>query len=268
MKGYSLTYIFHDCFVYEDEAVVIVFDFWKDPLDNGNAENPPLLDLFKVDKAKYVVVSHHHKDHFTRRIFLWQKMFPDLNYIVSADVYRTVKYMFREDSVYGGFRPDASKVTVLKPGERYEDGILTVEAFGSTDIGNSYAVESQGRKVFHAGDLNAWLWLDESTEKEVREAREQYEKIVADIKSRYERFDLVMFPVDSRIGREYWWGAGYFVRQILTDLFVPMHFELADSEEELTKRHLDAGAFRHYANQDHGDCLLLTGTRSRYLSTR
>ncbi len=33
-----LTYIWHDCFLFEDERVAIVFDFWRDPMigEEGN----------------------------------------------------------------------------------------------------------------------------------------------------------------------------------------------------------------------------------------
>lgn len=267
MTLYTLTYIYHDCFLFETEKAVIIFDFWKDPLSKEeDSESPPMMGEFSHSKNIYIIISHHHKDHFSKRIFLWKKVIPNIQFIISKDTYKAVKYMLKEGGNYQGYRPDLNSVHVLTPGEIYFDSVLKVTAFGSTDIGNSYAVEIGERKIFHAGDLNAWLWLDESSEAEIKESRNKYMQIIDKIKSEFPAFDLVMFPVDSRIGREYWWGAKYFVREILTKLFVPMHFELADSEDEKERRRIDAAAFNFYSRSDYGAYLQLASTRSRYMT--
>ena len=59
---------------------------------------------------------------------------------------------------------DPSSVIAMSDFDHYEDEIISVNTFPSTDIGNSYAVTIAGRTIFHAGDLNAWIWKDESTE--------------------------------------------------------------------------------------------------------
>ncbi|MCH5213606.1 MAG: MBL fold metallo-hydrolase [Muribaculaceae bacterium] len=268
MGAYTLTYIYHDCFLLEPDAeTAVLFDYWKDPLaDSTNKDFPPLLERLKSKKRVYIIVSHHHKDHFSRRIFLWAKELPDVRYIVSEDVFKAVKYMFTEGSTYAGYRPPRESLTVLKPGESFNDGCLLVKAYRSTDIGNSYAVETAELKVFHAGDLNAWLWIDESTPDEVEEARNNFTEIISEIKADYPAFDVAMFPVDSRIGREYWWGAKYFVNAVDVDLFVPMHFELTEVEGFELRHRLDAGAFELYARGSYGSYLFLQQTRSRYRS--
>lgn len=267
MSRFSVKYIYHDCFLVETASASFLFDYWKDPLSVGqNKDFPPLLAEINKDKPLYILVSHHHKDHFTKRIFLWDTLFPNVHYIISHDVYKAVQYLFNTDGNYRGQKPDINKVNVLSPGEKYSDSTVKIVAFGSTDIGNSYALETDGLRIFHAGDLNAWLWLDESTPEEVEEARTSYIEIVTEIKADFPQFDLVMFPVDSRQGREYWWGAKYFVDSILTSLFLPMHFELVLSEEEKEQRRIDAAAFTFFARKDYGEYLQLASTRSLYLS--
>ena len=267
MSGYSLTYIYHDCFMLETAEAVIIFDYWKDPLSKGkNKDFPPLLEEINPEKQIYILVSHHHKDHFTRRVFLWQKVFPKLIYIISEDTFKSIKYLLKEGSTYRGPKPLQESVHVLKAGETYRNDIVSIRAFASTDIGNSYALEIGEKRFFHAGDLNAWLWLDESSEDEIESARNAYEKIISEIRNEYQRFDLVMFPVDSRLGRDFWWGAKYFVNHIFTDLFVPMHFELVLSEDEKEQRRIDAAAFNLFARSDYGAYLQLGSTRSRYIS--
>lgn len=269
MQGYSLTYIYHDCFVYENEAVILIFDYWKDPLAPPEGKDfPPFLKNLDRNKFIYVFVSHHHKDHFSRRIFLWAREFPNISYIISPDVFKAVKYMLSAGGTYSGYQPPSDKVFVLSPGESYQDDLLKVKAFPSTDIGNAYAISCYGKIIFHAGDLNAWLWIDESTNEEIEEARKSYTSIVNDIQKEFPYFDLVMFPVDSRLGREYWWGAKYFVDHISTALFVPMHFELVLAEEDKIPRRIDASAFNSFARSDFGAYVQLAASRSRYLTTQ
>lgn len=265
--GYSLTYIYHDCFLLETKDAVMIFDYWKDPLSGVDKENPPLLDLIHADKPIYVLVSHHHKDHFTRRIFLWQKRFPSMRYIISRDVAKSVKYMLNENGTYTGFRPKLGSVTILSEGETYEDPYVKVKAFGSTDIGNSYVLESSGYTFFHAGDLNAWTWIEESKREEVDKAREDFMIIVEKIRRDYQMLDVVMFPVDSRQGSEYWWGALHFIECIEANLFVPMHFELVLDEKDKLPRRLDAAAFHLYSSSRCREYLQLGCTRSRYIKT-
>ena len=45
-----------------------------------------------------------------------------------------------------------------------------------------------------------------------------------DIKKIADSFDVVMFPVDGRIGNGYTRGARQFIEQFKVGLFIPMHF--------------------------------------------
>lgn len=252
----TLTYVYHDCFVLESAEAMIVFDYWRSGSRGADADGLPwfLERLRGGAKRLYVVVSHHHKDHFVKGIFSWREKLPDVptHYILSRDTERSVRYMLRPGSTYPG-RVDPEQYTVLGPGDVFDDGRVRVRAFGSTDIGNSYLVEIGGRVVFHAGDLNAWMWKDESTAAEVQEAISAYEAVLEDVAAAAPELDLAMFPVDSRIGRDYWEGARRFVRRIDVRRFVPMHFELADDAAELEQRHRDAVDFAAYAHPDRGD---------------
>lgn len=263
---YSLTYIYHDCFILETENAVVIFDYWKDPLSGRDKDWPPLLDLLPKGKDIYVVISHHHKDHFSRRVFLWQQRFSGIRYIISEDVAKSVRYMLKEEgSTYKGYRPEKDSVTVLAPGETYEDGRIRIKAYRSTDIGNSYALDTDGKSFFHAGDLNAWTWIDESTQEEIQTSRLQFTEIVEEIRKEFRKFDVVMFPVDSRQGTDYWWGARYFIEQISAELFIPMHFELVMDEKDKTQRRIDAAAFAAYYHSNCRQYLQLGSTRSRYI---
>ena len=51
-----------------------------------------------------------------------------------------------------------------------------------------------------------------------------------DIRKITDYFDLVMFPVDGRIGNGYTLGARQFIERFKVKLFVPMHFVMSGFE--------------------------------------
>jgi len=233
----------------------MLFDYWRDPRyeDDPQCAMPPLLDDLPDDRPLYVFVSHHHKDHLNTGIFSWQERFGRIHYVMSKDTARFCRRYLRDDSIWRGPKVSADKVTVLKPGERWSDGTMEVCAFGSTDTGCSYLLRIGGESIFHAGDLNAWIWKDESTPAEVATDLRRYEAILKDIAAESPEIGYVMFPVDSRIGTDYFTGARMFAELIRVGHFFPMHFELADTDEELRQRHKDAIAFGSYARKDYGE---------------
>lgn len=259
---HKLTYIWHDCFLLQWEAGSIVFDYWTMP-GVRKGEYPPFLDSLDIDKPLYVVVSHHHKDHYTSDIFKWAVRIPKIHFILSADTASAARPYINSGSMYKGIKVDASKVTVLKAGDYVEFPGLRVEAFGSTDIGNSYLLNVGGKKVFHAGDLNAWLWKDESTAEEVSEALDSFLQIVETIREASASIDICMFPVDSRIGTDYYEGARRFVRRIDVKTFIPMHLALGD-EQERRGRIADAMRFELYANSRRGQYIGLVSTGAAF----
>lgn len=243
----TLKYIYHDCFVYGSSQMNVIFDYRADPWGGDR-----FLDEIDTALPLYVVVSHHHKDHFTPRIFDWARRFPKIHFILSKDTARAVNYILKPNSTYlGPHRVDRSKVSVLRPGEVFEDENLRIEAYGSTDIGNSYMLRTpRGRNIFHAGDLNAWVWKDESTPAEIKAAIRDFEAILARIVPR--RIDLAMFPVDARLGRDYWEGAYRFLRKFQVGMFISMHFALQTGLDECARFAAAATDFSRYANPQYG----------------
>ncbi len=248
----ELTYIWHDCFVVRTHGAVLIFDYWRDASTAGAKpvdESPRFLDDIEADTPVYVFVSHRHKDHFNKAIFRWGERFRDIHFIISHDTAKFIRYMLRPEGTYAGYKPNPSMVTEMKPGNVYKDRLLRVDAFNSTDTGNSYLVTIGGKRLFHAGDLNVWVWKDEATRAQIAAAMRDYCSILDDIQrvTKGESIDLVMFPVDSRLGRDYWEGAAVFMYRIPVRVFVPMHFCLAETPELAEQRLDDACRFADYA---------------------
>ena len=232
----TLTYVFHSCFVLETHKSILIFDYWLDL----NGVVPPFL---KKDKPVYVFSSHFHEDHFNRAIFEWRKQREGITYILSKDIYKHRRANKEDADVW------------LAKGGTWSDGTISVWALGSTDSGVSWIVETEARpevkRIFHAGDLNNWyakFLSDENPDMqrysfEMEEAfnpvshEKQFLGELKDIRKVTDSFDVVMFPIDGRIGRSssarllpsgrkngYTLGARQFIERFKIGLFVPMHF--------------------------------------------
>jgi len=219
----KLTYIYHSGFVIEGKACTILIDFFKDTDRNGKGK---VYDYFLKRPGKlYVLASHFHPDHFNRNILRWKDKRDDITYIFSDDILQNNRAK-AEDAVY------------LSKFETYQDEMIRVKTYGSTDIGVSFLIEVEDKTIFHAGDLNNWHWREESTREESDEYELHFQRELEDITKEVKCVDVAMFPVDPRLGKDYMLGAEQFLDKIKVGLFVPMHF---GNEYE------KANAFKNYS---------------------
>lgn len=218
----KLTYIYHSGYVIEGEQCAIILDYFK---DSRNQYTDRFLSSFPG--KLYVLSSHWHPDHFSKEILKWKNIRTDIQYIFSKDILK--KRLASQD--------DAS---FLRKGDHWRDEHITVKAFGSTDVGISFLIETEGKMIFHAGDLNNWHWDEESTPEEIQAAERHFLKELTLLADEVKHLDLAMFPVDCRLGKNYMRGAEQFVDAIQTDLFAPMHFG---------ETYKEANAFREYAEK-------------------
>ena len=85
-------------------------------------------------------------------------------------------------------------------------------------------IEAEGKTLFHAGDLNNWHWMDESTEEKWKGEEQKFLNELRVINKEYKKIDIVMFPIDPRLGKEYMRGGIQFINAIQISTFTPMHF--------------------------------------------
>ena len=207
----KLTYIYHSGFAIEAEEVTIIIDYYQDSSETHPDQGVVHDYLLQRPGKIYVLSTHFHADHFNRDILAWKERRPDIIYLFSRDILAQKKASKAEGNY-------------IRKSQVYKDDQLRIEAFGSTDAGISYLIDVQGLRIFHAGDLNNWHWSEESTEKEVRKAEGDFLAEVKLLQAKAPAIDVVMFPVDSRLGKDYFRGATQFVERIKTSIFVPMHF--------------------------------------------
>ena len=236
----ELTYIFHSGFTIETERCILVFDYWMDPADVMSC-------ILTAQKPIYVFSSHSHPDHFTRKIFAWKEKKDNITYILSKDIQKHKRAQKEEADVW------------LAKGGTWEDENIKVIATGSNDSGVSWIVETCGKRIFHAGDLCNWYarFLAEENVPETVESEEfgrinpkaeekmflgelkDIERVLKTLPPRplerglggeADSFDLVMFPVDGRVGNGYTLGARQFIERFNVGMFVPMHFVMSGFE--------------------------------------
>lgn len=217
----QLTYIFHSCFALEPDNCILIFDYWLDPCNVMNR-------FITTKKRVYVFASHFHEDHFTRDIFKWREDGINVIYILSKDILKHRRANKEDADVW------------LAKGGTWEDENIKVTATGSNDSGVSWIVQVGGKLIFHAGDLCNWYARFLSDEKvpdkiiseefkEINPIAEEKRFIgeLKDVKKITNRFDIVMFPVDGRIGNGYTLGARQFIERFNVKLFIPMHFVMS-----------------------------------------
>lgn len=192
-----VVFVFHSCFVVELEKSVLIFDYY------GEGRLPE----FSGEKQVYFLNSHGHEDHFKREIWGLRSRYPQAVYVMSRDI--RVRKEEREDWM-----------VFVRAREEYEVGEFRVRTLRSTDMGVAFVVETEGKRIYHAGDLNWWHWEGED--------KAWNNNMAANYKREVDRlskvvFDAAFVPLDPRLSGAYTWGMRYFLEKTETRHVFPMH---------------------------------------------
>lgn len=198
------TYLHHSSFAIFGESANLLIDYFD------HKDFPELPKELFDGKPLYVLSSHGHHDHFSRKLLEFPEKYG-------------AKLIFAKHTALAAGRTDVP-FTVLDSGDHYDDGTLKIDAYGSTDEGISFFIELDKKRIFHAGDLNNWHWQEESTKEEIDEAAEWYHRELAAIVKDHPEMDVVFFAVDPRMVKDIGRGAKEFLDAISCKVFVPMHF--------------------------------------------
>ena len=213
----DIYYLYNSGFAVETGGDALIFDYYR-----GSLNRPWRMPLDKSPggyRGVYVFASHAHGDHYSREIFKWLSERGDIRYILSDDIKPAVP------SSASMAKDGSPAFAYMREGDRVNVGSLCVTAYGSTDAGVSFHVATEdGTSIFHAGDFNYWHWRDESTDAEVAEADAMFTDILNKIRAGVGKIDVAFFPVDPRMGDDYYRGAIRFCEATRPALLVPMHF--------------------------------------------
>ena len=200
----KITYIHHSSFMAELEHTALLFDYFE-------GERPEIPE----DKPLFVFASHRHGDHFSRSIFDLSDGRRKVTYVLSDDIWRRQV----PEELLG-------RTTFMGPGESgcLADGAgqpLEIEAFKSTDEGVAFLIKAEGQVIYHAGDLNNWVWEGEP-EKDNQRMSENYHKELAKLAGRH--IDVAFMLIDPRQEKDFYLGMDDFMRMVGADVVFPMHF--------------------------------------------
>lgn len=204
----KITYYYQSGFSVELDHCVLVFDYWQEPLKTWSA-----------DKPVYVFVSHEHIDHYNPEIFKLK------------DHYQTVYYVLARTCPDV---PEDVQATIVKHNQVVSVGDALVKTYFSTDAGVAYAVEIEGKRFLHFGDLNWWNWKDKpDTINDWQE--KQFKKTLAKIQQ--DTYDVAFGPaLDPRTDDAYGYGMSEFLTNCQVGVVFPMHFF---EQTELVSRYID-----------------------------
>lgn len=116
--------------------------------------------------------------------------------------------------------------TMVSPCESYElpqgQSLFT---YRSTDQGVAFLIQDGQQLFYHAGDLNDWVW-EEETDSYNRQMTGSYRKQIALLSKQLNGRPLTaaFVVLDPRQEKDYDRGLLYFLQQIPCDCVYPMHY--------------------------------------------
>lgn len=207
----KITYISHSGFLIEWENCYWLFDYFKGE-----------IPVMNPDKKLFVFVSHKHEDHYNPDIFHLSKSNKDVQYLLSSDI----KLGDKEINKLGLDSDLLNCVHSIKPCGKYEcfdqdNNIIAVNTLKSTDCGVAFLLHYQGRTIYHSGDLNLWLWKDE-TKQYNNNMKANFDKEMKALKDI--TIDIALVPLDPRQEECYYKGLKGLLDVAKVRYVFPMHY--------------------------------------------
>lgn len=208
-------YIGHSGFLVEMEQFYLLFDYYEGE-----------LPVFHQGKRIFVFVSHKHQDHYNRDIWKLKDSYQDVCFVLSKEV----PFSARQRELLGISEADCKRVIRVRANQRYvveyqDESVIQIDTFKSTDLGVAYLVSCEECRIYHAGDLNRWVWKGESDDWN-QEMTKKYSQQLEELKQKLgsDRISIAFLPVDPRQEEEAFGGICEFLEKIAVDRIFPMHF--------------------------------------------
>ncbi|MDD3368793.1 MAG: MBL fold metallo-hydrolase [Lachnospiraceae bacterium] len=202
----KITYIEHSGFLVELENTYLLFDYYKGKI-------PALVP----EKKLFIFASHKHPDHYNFEIWKWKDDEPKPLYVLSKDCKPSAK---RKEAL-GITDLETDRVCYVAPNQNYDFPGIKIQTLRSTDEGVAFAVACEGKDIYHAGDLNLWVWREESKTYN-EEMEKNFWKEMNQLSGRH--FDLAFVPLDPRQEEDAFGGMDAFCQTAQADHIFPMHF--------------------------------------------
>lgn len=207
----KITYIGHSGFLIELEDVCFLFDYYKGDI-------PEISE----GKALVIFVSHKHADHYNPEIFRLVEKYPKVQFVISKDVrlkWKLLEYKEKnidlESHIFAASK-NMEQSIMLSNGKE-----LKLETLKSTDEGVAYFLTYCEKTIYHAGDLNLWIWEGESKQYN-NNMRKAYFTELEKLKDK--KIDIAFVPLDPRLEKHAFEGLASFMEYTESNCVFPMHF--------------------------------------------
>lgn len=221
----KVTFVKHSSYFVELQRCCLLFDYYE-------GEVP------QTEKPLYVFASHSHSDHFSPAVFDLPRKNRETFYLLSDDI--------PADSVPEAFQ---NQVLFLSPHQTCALGEVKVAALESTDVGVAFLVQCEGKLLYHAGDLNCWVW-DGAPRYQNDQMKEQYRQELEFLRGR--KIDVAFVPLDPRQEHDFDLGMKMFFEAADAKCVFPMHmwedysvvplFKSTPGYEDYARRLVDVSA--------------------------
>lgn len=192
----KVTFIYHSSYFVELDHCCLLFDYYQG-------------DIPQVGKPLYVFASHSHPDHFSPAIFQLAGEEREVHYLLSDDISpRQVPEKLRDQATFVG------------PRSFCQVGPLKVATLRSTDMGVAFLVQCEGKCIYHAGDLNCWVW-DGAPRFQNDQMRQLYQQELELLRDK--DIDVAFVPLDPRQEADFDLGMKYFFEAGGAQHVFPMH---------------------------------------------
>ena len=206
-----VTYIGHSGFLIEWENCYWLFDYYTGEI--------PALDY---KKKLMIFSSHKHGDHFNPEIFRLDGRCSQVEYVLSSDIRigktLTDKFALSDELM--------SKLIMVQPHKEYllqdlDQQQIRLNTLKSTDCGVAFLLEYAGITIYHAGDLNHWVWKEE-TKQSNNNMTANFNQEMSLLKDK--PMDIAFAPMDPRQEEWYYLGFEKLLNTAKVRYAFPMHF--------------------------------------------
>lgn len=192
----KVTFIKHSSYFVELDTCCLLFDYYEGAVP-------------ETEKPLYIFASHSHGDHFSEQVFSLSRENRETAYLLSADIWESrVPEAFRQQTVF------------VSPHQTYAVGAVKVATLESTDVGVAFLVQCEGKLIYHAGDLNCWVW-DGAPRFQNDQMKLQYKRELRILSGR--KIDVAFVPLDPRQEENFDLGMKLFFDAAGAKHVFPMH---------------------------------------------
>ena len=211
----NVLFIHHSCFIVELDTKVLVFDYFNGDRVNGYHFSG-ILPQYDADTPMYFFASHKHQDHFDMDIYRFAERYENIHYIISKDAKLSPNFLKKH-----GIDPSIrEKITYVTNNEEYVVDDMKIRTYLSTDAGVAFAVEADGKSIYHAGDLHNWKW-DGAGDLINGRMERGYKHALQVLEDEY--LDIAFVVLDPRLDNYKFKGFDYFLKTISAKYVFPMH---------------------------------------------